>query len=362
MKLHGRLLFVLIVVVNATSCCRVPTEPHGLSLAPKPTWTIDLRSHGYASDPYKVHSQSRAMRQIAFSRRDELVIVNDLGVCGKSNPVHAFVLDSGSGTVLNETKWTSNCWPYIFATAQGNYAAVTADGITVYSPGLKKVLASAPQAAAEVASPDGRTLAAWKQIPRHGLTYLLDADTLQPTGHEFLDRNVASVSADAIAYLATNSGSPNEIVFLDDGKSKLSAIATECGLAHARFLTASELVVLGCNRLTVSNIQGSELFSESGTGYVGSTEVGGSSLDGRRFALIREFDDSGDPAHICIERITVFDVATRKPIFAVDLRELKGSYAHAHASGIALSPDGSLLAVDSEGMVQVFEMPKKLQD
>src|SRR4029077_10159829 len=123
-------------------------------------------------------------------------------VCGKSNPVHAFVLDSKSGRLVSEANWMSNCWPYIFATAGGNYVAVTNDGMSVYSPGLKAIRATVPEAAAEMSSSDGRVVAGWKSIPGHGLTYFLDADTLRPTDHEFLDENVVSVSPDVIAYLA----------------------------------------------------------------------------------------------------------------------------------------------------------------
>lgn len=357
MKAFCRRVFCL-VAVGATSCSSpIPPEPHGLELTAKPIWTADLRGRGYISDAYKVHGRPHAIRQIAFGQEGELVVINDTGICGKSNPVHAFVINSRSGTVVNETKWSSNCWPYIFATAQGNYAVATSDGMSVYSSGLTKILTSAAGAAAEVASPDGRVIAAWKQIPKHGLTYFLDADTLQPTGREFLDGNVTSVSAEAILHVATHVGSVNQVVLLDDGRSKPPPIDTGCGLTHARFLSSSELLVLGCGKLRVVNTQGTELFADSNAGVIGSSEFGAVSRNGQRFAFIREYDDSGDPEHIRVERITVFDVAMRKAIFALDVLDLKGSYAHAHASGVAFSPDGSLLAVDSEGIVKAFQLP-----
>lgn len=350
--------FFCLVAIGATSCSTpIPPEPHGLALTAKPLWTADLRNHGYVSDAYKTHGRPRAIRQITFGQRDELVVINDGGICGKANPVHAFVLNSKSGAVLNKVKWNSNCWPYIFGTAQGNYAVVTSDGMSVYSSGLSKVLASTPGEAAELASPDGRVIAAWKQIPNHGLTYFLNADTLQPTGREFLDGNVTSVSPEAILHLATRAGSPNQIVLLDDGKSTSASIDTGCGLAGARFLSSAELLILGCDRLRVVNTQGTELFADAKVGNMAGSEFGAVSRNGTRFAFIREYDDSGDPSHLRIERITVFDVEARKAIFALDVRDLQGSYAHAHASGVALSPDGSLLAIDSEGIVRVFQIP-----
>jgi len=299
------------------------------------------------------------MRQIAFGSANELVVINDGDVCGKSNPVYAFVLDSISGRLVGQSKWISNCWPYIFATANGNYAVVTNDGMSVYSPGLKAILASSAEAAAEVVSPDGRTVAAWKRVPGHGVTYFLNADTLRPTGHEFLDENVVSVSLDTIAYVAVRSGSTDEALFLDDGRSKAHTIETKCGLIHGRFLSPDTLAILGCDGIRVVSRQGEDLFSVGESGQIGDTEIAAVSRDGSRFATSRIFHTSGDIERICGERITVFDLHARKAIFAIDLDKLRDLEAHAHASGIALSPDGLQLAVDSEGIVQGFRLPEK---
>src|SRR5260370_15345158 len=114
-------------LVLAWGSCVAPSDLTDQSA--KPLWTLDLHANGYASEPYKAHSAPTAMRQIAFGSQGELVVINDGGVCGKSNPVTAFVIDTNSGKLLKKANWVSNCWPYIFATAQGHYAVVTNTGM-----------------------------------------------------------------------------------------------------------------------------------------------------------------------------------------------------------------------------------------
>ena len=82
------------------------------------------------------------------------------------------------------------------------------------------------------------------------------------------------------------------------------------------------------------------------------------SREGNRFAVIQHFQRPGDPPTICSERITVFDVIQRKPVFVTDISDLKGLTA-GQSSGVALSPDGSSLAVDSAGVVRLFALQAK---
>jgi hypothetical protein len=64
---------------------------------------------------------------------------------------------------------------------------------------------------------------------------------------------------------------------------------------------------------------------------------------------------AGDPPSLSLERVTVFDVNQRKPVFATDVSDLKGSTIGA-SSGVALSPDGSSLAINSAGVVRLFAL------
>jgi len=55
---------------------------------------------------------------------------------------------------------------------------MTNSGMAVYSAGFAKQLVMAADVAAEHISPDGKSLGAWKAIPGHGKTYLVDSSTL----------------------------------------------------------------------------------------------------------------------------------------------------------------------------------------
>jgi hypothetical protein len=348
----------IIVIVFAAGLC-VAAANDLTEQSAKPLWTLDLHANGYSSDPYKVHSAPTAMRQIAFGSQGELVVINDAGVCGKSNPVTAFVIDANSGKLVKKTNWVSNCWPYIFATAQGHYAVVTNAGMAVYSQGLADVITSRGDAAAERGSSDGRVLGAWKQLPGQAVNYLIDADTLRSTGMEVANRNVDAVSANSIAYIVSRMGSPNQVLILTNGKSTQLEYETKCGLVQTQFVSSDVLAIFGCNRVTVINAAGVELFSEQNVGYPGSSRIATASRNGKRFAFRQAVGESSEdgPDKIVAERITVFDVEAHKGVLRISIERLRGLASPAHASGIALSPDGTLLAVDSEGVTEVFRVP-----
>jgi hypothetical protein len=299
------------------------------------------------------------MRQITFGDERELVVINDGGICGKSNPVTAFIIDTNSGSLSKKAQWVSNCSPYIFATAQGHYAVVTNAGMTVYSRALADVIANRADIAAVRSSPDGRVLGVWKQLPGQALNYLVDADTLRSTGVEVANRNVVSVSATSMAHLVSRIGSPDQVLIITNGKLTQLEYDTKCGLVYPQFLSSGVIAIFGCNRIAAINLAGIELFSKQDVGYPGGSGIAAVSRNGNRFAFRQAIEkSSGDgPDKILGERITVFDVEALKAIFRIDVESLRGLDSPAHASGIALSPSGTLLAIDSEGFTQLFRVP-----
>jgi hypothetical protein len=357
MTVFNRLLIIIALTVSCVSCCHAPSEPHGLSSA-RPIWTVDLRAKGYSSDPFTTSSAPEAARQIAFGSNDELVIIKDSGSFANPNNARAFVLGTKSGDVQNEVHWVTNKWPYIFATTQGNYAVVANDGMILYSRGLKGIVATAADVAANEGSPDGHSLAAWKTTPGHGLTYFLNADTLRPTGTQFLDTNVESISPDAIAYIARRKDSTTDSVFVNNGKSAGSRYDTKCEHVQARFVSANVLTIVGCDLMEVVTEGGAKLFAEPVSGGLGYTGFAAASRSGNRIAIRQTFDKPGDPSTICTERITIFDVNSRKAVLVADVQQLHGFDFGPNASGIALSPDGSFMAVNSAGVVQLYQLPK----
>jgi hypothetical protein len=54
-----------------------------------------------------------------------------------------------------------------------------------------------------------------------------------------------------------------------------------------------------------------------------------------------------------LKRIEVYDIPSRRMIYSFDARKQKVK----DVSGVALSPDGSLLAVLTDGVVLVYRIP-----
>ena len=341
---------VILLAATLGACCRIPSTPADVAVGNRPLWVIYLsgkRATGHAAGVVEVN------RQIAFGSNDELVVSSDSGPFTKPNTVHAWVLDAKHGSLIGETDWISNFWPYIFATAQGEYSVVTDKGLALYSARLRQIKATAADAADKI-SPDGRFLAISKTTPGHGIVLLLDSSTLKPTTAKFLDTYAFSVAEGRIAYSAFINGARNASVIVQTVEKRLPHYQTGCREVRPHFVSAETLAVLGCSQVEVISAGGEKLFSTplgQALAYFVSA-----SRDGRRFAVLQQFERPGDSPSLCRERVTVFDIARRKAVFVVDVTDLEGSSQGA-SSGAALSPDGSRLAVRSGSVVRLFALP-----
>jgi hypothetical protein len=225
--------------------------------------------------------------------------------------------------------------------------------MTLYSQGLERIVTTGAHTA-DKSSPDGRYLAASESIPGHGVTIFIDAETLKPTDTEFRDTPAWSIAQNRVAYYGYTNGKP--VVVLKDRNKQIPEYKTDCGDVRPNFVTADLLAILGCEKLDVVSVSEGSIFTAPLKGETGFFAA--SSREGGRFAVIQHFQRPGDPPTICSERVTVFDVIRRKPIFVTDISDLKGLTA-GQSSGVALSPDGSSLAINSAGVVRLFTLQAK---
>jgi hypothetical protein len=308
-----RALF-LVVTFAAVLCALSPFSEAASAHGNAAAWVVDLRASGFPNHENRPGAQE-AFRQIAFGSAGEIVVLGAGSLFSEPGPVSAFVLEASSGHVLGKTQWTGRYTAYIYPTAEGNYAATTADGLVLYAPGLKEILARSPDSVSR-ASPDGRSLAAWLQVPGHGLTRFLDTATLRPSGPEFYDENVESVSSRCIATIDHVGTVPGVLVECVEGTR--TAFATGSEERQPRFVSDDVLAILGRERLQVIDAGARLLFT----------------------APIR-----GDASF-----------ANRGAIFSTVIKDLRGEeFAR---SGAALSPDGTALAVNSRGVVRLFHLPR----
>lgn len=306
---------------------------------------------GFAGDEWHTPAEFEAVRQIAFGSNDELVVAIGSGPFAKPNMVHAFALNTKDGRVIAKADWESNNWPFLFATSKGEYAVVNKRGMELFAAGLKKTDTIVPDAAADKASPDGHYLAVSTTVPGHGVIYFLDATTLKPTGTQIRDTYAWSVGDNSIAATATRSG--KTIVEFDDGR-RSAEYQSECSGVRPQFISENLVALLGCDGVEVVSVSGTKVFAGR---LDGAPSYGvAASRNGNRFVVSQQFERPGDPPSNCAERFTVLDVNLRRAIFVTESRDLNGLSA-GHSSGYALSPGGTLLAINSAGRVRLFALP-----
>jgi hypothetical protein len=326
--------------------CQLPTVHSEM----QSVWKTDLRNSSQNWDDLHTPAFFQAIRQIAFGSSAELVVAKDSGPFAKPNEVHGFVLDTKNGKILREAHWTSGSWPFLFATSNGNYAVVTEAGMTVYSQGLQSAIATGARSADKI-SPDGRYLSTSESIPGHGVTRFIDAETLKPNGTQFQDIYVWSIADNRVASSAFRG--ERGVVLVNDIIKQMPEYETDCKYVRPNFITNDLLAVLGCERLDVVSLTSGKTFTSTLKGT--DAFFAASSRDGSRFAVIQAFAKPGDPPSLYLERVTVFDVTRQKAVFATDISDLKGATSGA-SSGVALSPDGGSLAINSAGVVRLFAL------
>jgi hypothetical protein len=188
-------------------------------------------------------------------------------------------------------------------------------------------------------------------MPGHGVTVFIDTETLRPNGTQFQDIYVWSIADNRVAYSAFRG--EQGVVLVKDSIKQVPDYQTDCRNVRPNFITNDLLAVLGCERLDVVSLSSGKTFTSALKGA--DAFFAAASRNGTRFAVIQAFSSPGDPPSLSLERVTVFDVNRRKPVFATDISDLKGARTGA-SSGVALSPDGSSLAINSAGVVRLFAL------
>jgi len=350
MKLFSKKGSLIAIVAFLIPGCQFPAVHSKMQSEEMAVWRTDLRRSSHNWDNLHTPAFFQATRQIAFGSSAELVVAKDSGPFAKPNEVHGFVLNAKNGKILREAHWTSGSWPFLFATSNGKHAVVTEAGMTLYSQGLQSAIATRAHTADKV-SPDGRYLSASESIPGHGVTTFIDSETLKPNGTQFQDIYVWSIADNRVAYSAFRG--EKGVVLIKDITKQMPEYETDCKDVRPNFITSNLLAVIGCERLDVVSLTGGKTFTSTLKGA--DAFFAGASRDGSRFAVIQVFARPGDPPRLSLERVTVFDVTRQKAVFATDISDLKGATTGA-SSGVALSPDGTSLAINSAGVVRLFAL------
>jgi hypothetical protein len=132
--------------------------------------------------------------------------------------------------------------------------------------------------------------------------------------------------------------------------------------ASAAFADDETLVTTMGNSLQVATVDGAVIFRADLKKNERFTQIV-NSRGGRRFAVIESrfrgvTNEALDMyAFLATERATVYSIPDRTAIYSVNLKGDSPWFPFiAHKNDIALSPDGSLLAVLSDGILQIFQI------
>jgi hypothetical protein len=346
--LRPLLLTGTMVAVGANSCARIPPQEGHSSLSQEATWEADLGSYGFVLDEYEWAARVDPERQIAFGNGGHIVILNQsMGTDGRTK-VRAFVVDSGTGNVTNRLEWTRGTPAYVFATASGNYAVLGESGTIMYSGDLSIEITSSPYSV-EMVSPDGNRFAARTRRNGKEVWITMDAQTLEeagvlPTGAG------SSISGTGVAWLRSSPGEGRVVEILPNAGPPVKLKAAP-GTERPYFVSEHAIVLVAEGRFDVVSDVGEHLFSGivDDDGHHFSSSRGGSriALTQQRWSEVK--------GGLATEMITVFDLEQKAPIWAREDKELRGE-PNAR-SAVALSPDGSMIAIRSSRRVKLFRLP-----
>lgn len=356
-----------------------------------PIWSVDLHAFGYAEPTIErdLRVYTFLHDSVAFLDNGTLAVSflkkNDHpglsrrdGSSGSPVVFHTVLMDSLTGRAGPQRTWGNESeWNRFLPLENGDFLVQDEEWLRVYSQDFQKIASKRPDRTGDLvtryaASPTGRSLYEFQDAhdnQRGWLTRisLLDAATLavkkskitpghkdetvsdtevvyqvENVVHEFLDARVLFV------YHTDDSTVPKSPRLLEEG-SATAKLVSKSNCTSAAFVDNSVLAVTGgCSWLILlqRDAEVAELHSPE---YTFGGEIG-PSREGRRFAFVR-YQTKGKPARVTRNEICVYELGKRKVIFAEPVVPTPR-----YKLAFALSPDGSLLALESDNLVRVWRL------
>ncbi len=297
--------------------------------------------------------------------------------------LNALFIDAGTALVQVKHEWpTSSERSRITPTTGGKFVVITPDELTLYSPDIVRVKGlelSVARVAAQgdwyaVPSPLGKYLLIWYD-PRTSDARdweLVDMRTLHAVCRwgERIGRGYIMPWAplDDGNILAENETGTGQVVGPPpSGPWRPVQIlwGPRCNLSSAGYRPVNDQAMLGWTSVAIDKwcgalgmMSGQIVFEQELTDneFVGSVAV---SAGGQRFAVETYKVHGGSwlldiGGRASVYRIKVYDIPTRQWIYTLD-----GKMQHIRSiSGLALSPDGSLLGlINQDGILEVYRLP-----
>ncbi len=355
-----------------------------------PVWKFDLRSVGFTGFAPKQEQWGLNLRlnPVCFISNDTLIATfitqEDVTTLARRDQpgellplrLHGIFLDASTGQVRNTKEWSiTRPRGGIIAASEGQFAVLTPGIIALYSPKfdeLKKLRLSSEQQSHLwdlYPSPSGKSLLADYHYPE-ALYQWIDVKSLQaqPTWKDGRLPLAVSISDGELAFLRSQF-LKSESVYVNQVivKSRNGPERAVCRVIAGQGDSCGIPQFLSNEMLALSMPHGLSVLPKTGGDALLKTTLRddewlGRSLypssDGRRFAVTVWSHKGGSALldidyHSVLKRIEIYDVPNPHPVYALDAKQQRIK----DVSGVALSPDGSLMAILTDGVVELYRVP-----
>jgi hypothetical protein len=355
-----------------------------------PIWTLDLRTVGFTGFAPKQEAWGLNLRPnpICFSDADVLVatfITRETltTLARRDQPgeplplrLHAVFLDAGTGKVQASKEWPiTRPRGGVVAAGDGRFAVLAPALVALYSPSLELVkdfkLSSEQQSHLwdfHVSS-SGKTILVEYHYPEATYQWL-NSDSLLPQDALWSESlPVLSISDDKeIAsfrdtYVKAKGINVFEALIQPRNAAERTVCRAFAGQAERcgepEFVSNDVLAILMPHEFNLVSKTGGDAFLKSS--FRDDEWLGRPlhpSIDGKRFAVTVWAHKGGSALldisyHRVLKRIVVYDIPSRHPIYAFEATKRQSK----DVSGVAVSPDGSLLAILTDGVLEVYQLP-----
>jgi hypothetical protein len=360
-----------------------------------PAWSVDLRSVGFAGfapkqEQWGLHLRpnplcftENSVLSATFITREDVTTLARRDQPGEGLPLrlHGIFLDAAAGKVRATKEWSiTRPRGGIIAAGDGKFSVLTPATITLYSPSLEvlKELKLSSEQQSHLwdlhVSPLGKSILVEYHYPEATYQWL-DYDSLQPQDAVWSkSMPVLSISEDKeIAsfrdtYVKEKGGNVFEAFIQPRNGSE----RTVCRVLTGRGVDCGELQFFSNDVLALWMPHGVSVVPKTGgeallkASFREDEWLGRPlypSMDGKRFAVTIWAHKGGSAFfdidyHNILKRIVIYDLPTRKEVYTLDAKQQKIK----DVSGVALSPNGSLLAVLTDGVVQAYQLPLEHTD
>lgn len=376
----------LILAGVALVCAVRAQDPEPSSRKDRPRLEVDLQKLGYDT----ARSTWRSPKFVDFTDASHLAVawvtLDDPTLADKAGPLtarpahlHAIVLDATTGQKLGGQAWSTPSTPVRFLGGRdGKLLTCTGNVLRLFSPNFEVLREQnlpndrgcLGQRPGWGISPSRRSLLLSFFLGRGqgNQNTLLDAETFS-----FIARWTENPLIENMSdhWLLASCGPKREACirgidkpwqpFLPAGIDK---DMNNAWLYSTRFVNDDTLVVGQRNKMLVVAADGTQLFHVE-LGKKRSVEGAVTSVGGERFAVIEDkergltsqpLDISAFPSN---DRAVVYSIPDHRAIYSV---KVKGTSPwppwEAHTNQLALSPDGTLLAVITDGILRIYRLPE----